>query len=208
MPSSRVSPGGAGRRHCAIAIRTRWPAPNSAWRPPSMHGAAAVAFRRAVARAAHPCRLAQRAHLRRPAHLRGTGFGGHVDGTANSSCCATAARWPRSPACHRITFLPMASCGATRCTTGSGNDATASRFWLDRLALQADRFDLLRIDHFRALEASGPCRPAPPPRARAMAQGTRRCAAAGRARELPQLELVAEDLGVITPEVMAAAPCI
>ena len=31
--------------------------------------------------------------------------------------------------------------------------AMASRFWLQRLRLQADRFDLLRIDHFRGLAA-------------------------------------------------------
>lgn len=78
------------------------------------------------------------------------------------------------------------------------------RFWMQRLALQADRFDLLRIDHFRALEAYwsvpagaasarfGQWRPAP---------GAEMLA---RARQLlPQLELVAEDLGVITPAVNA-----
>ena len=77
-------------------------------------------------------------------------------------------------------------------------------FWLKRLALQADRFDLLRIDHFRGLEAcwsvpagaksarEGEWLPAP---GRALLQQAR--------RQLPQLELVAEDLGVITPAVTA-----
>jgi 4-alpha-glucanotransferase len=78
------------------------------------------------------------------------------------------------------------------------------RFWMQRLALQADRFDLLRIDHFRALEAYWSV-PAGAPNARA---GEWRPAAGDqmltRARQLlPQLELVAEDLGVITPAVNA-----
>jgi 4-alpha-glucanotransferase len=77
-------------------------------------------------------------------------------------------------------------------------------FWMQRLALQADRFDLLRIDHFRALEAYWSV-PAGSPNARV---GEWRPAAGGemlaRARQmLPQLELVAEDLGVITPAVNA-----
>jgi 4-alpha-glucanotransferase len=77
-------------------------------------------------------------------------------------------------------------------------------FWLARLALQADRFDLLRIDHFRALEAYW----AVPAGAKSAREGQWR-PAPGRAllaqamRQLPQLELVAEDLGVITPEVTA-----
>jgi 4-alpha-glucanotransferase len=77
-------------------------------------------------------------------------------------------------------------------------------FWLRRLAQQADRFDLLRIDHFRALEAYW----AVPAGATTARVGEWR-KAPGRelletvAAHLPQLELVAEDLGVITPEVTA-----
>jgi 4-alpha-glucanotransferase len=76
------------------------------------------------------------------------------------------------------------------------------RFWLQRLQLQADRFDLLRIDHFRALEAYWSV-PAGSATAR---EGTWRKAPGAAllkavAARLPQLELVAEDLGVITPEV-------
>jgi 4-alpha-glucanotransferase len=50
-------------------------------------------------------------------------------------------------------------------------------FWLQRLALQADRFDLLRIDHFRAaVRFLGGARPVPPLHARAVARRTRaRC---------------------------------
>jgi 4-alpha-glucanotransferase len=77
-------------------------------------------------------------------------------------------------------------------------------FWLTRLALQADRFDVLRIDHFRALEAYWSV-PAGAATARTgvwrKAPGRELLAAV--AAHLPQLELVAEDLGVITPEVIA-----
>jgi 4-alpha-glucanotransferase len=75
-------------------------------------------------------------------------------------------------------------------------------FWMQRLAQQADRFDLLRIDHFRALEAYWSV----PAGAASARTGEWRPAAGAqmlaRARQLlPQLELVAEDLGVITPAV-------
>lgn len=77
-------------------------------------------------------------------------------------------------------------------------------FWMQRLAQQADRFDLLRIDHFRALEAYWSV----PAAATSARSGTWRPAAGAdmleRARQvLPRLELVAEDLGVITPAVDA-----
>jgi 4-alpha-glucanotransferase len=78
------------------------------------------------------------------------------------------------------------------------------RFWLTRLALQAERFELLRIDHFRALEAYWEV-----PAGAATARDGRWCKAPGREllttlrKRLPHLELVAEDLGVITREVTA-----
>ena len=70
--------------------------------------------------------------------------------------------------------------------------------------MQADRFDLLRIDHFRALEAYWSV----PAGAATAREGSWRKAPGAALLELvqaklPQLELVAEDLGVITPEVTA-----
>jgi 4-alpha-glucanotransferase len=76
------------------------------------------------------------------------------------------------------------------------------RFWLRRLAQQVDRYDLLRIDHFRALAAYWSV----PADAHTAREG-QWCNAPGHDLltavrvQLPRLELVAEDLGVITPEV-------
>jgi 4-alpha-glucanotransferase len=78
------------------------------------------------------------------------------------------------------------------------------RWWLARLAHQGRWFDLLRLDHFRALEAcwavpagaetarEGQWQPVP---------GSALLSAA--AERLPRLQLVAEDLGTITPAVTA-----
>lgn len=77
-------------------------------------------------------------------------------------------------------------------------------FWLQRLRLQSERFDLLRIDHFRALEAYWSV----PAGAASAREGSWRRAPGHELLKavrlkLPQLELVAEDLGDITPEVVA-----
>jgi 4-alpha-glucanotransferase len=78
------------------------------------------------------------------------------------------------------------------------------RWWRQRFRTQLDRFDLLRIDHFRGFQAcwevpagsddasAGRWQPSP---------GDRLFAAL--ADELGELPLVAEDLGLITPEVDA-----
>jgi len=84
------------------------------------------------------------------------------------------------------------------------------RWWLRRLERQLDLFDCLRLDHFRALDASwcvpggdataehGTWRSSP---GRALLKGLlRRVRKAGGG---PVLPLVAEDLGVITPGVEA-----
>lgn len=75
-------------------------------------------------------------------------------------------------------------------------------WWVARLATQLERFDLLRLDHFRGLESYWEI----PPRARTARTGHWRPAAGAalleRLREtFGRLPLVAEDLGVITPEV-------
>ncbi|HJR69535.1 MAG TPA: 4-alpha-glucanotransferase, partial [Gammaproteobacteria bacterium] len=78
------------------------------------------------------------------------------------------------------------------------------RWWLDRIVAQLDRFDLLRIDHFRALDSWWEI-PVGAPTAR-VGQWRRgrgdALLAALRAR-LGALPFVAEDLGVITDDVRA-----
>ncbi len=75
-------------------------------------------------------------------------------------------------------------------------------FWRTRLGHQLRRFDLVRIDHFRGLAAYW----AVPAGARTAREG-RWYPAPGRAlfealtADFPNLPLVAEDLGVITPDV-------
>jgi len=75
-------------------------------------------------------------------------------------------------------------------------------FWRTRLSRQLERFDLVRIDHFRGLAGYWSV----PAGSRTAREG-RWCPAPGRAlfrtleRDFPTLPLVAEDLGVITPDV-------
>ena len=78
------------------------------------------------------------------------------------------------------------------------------RFWRERLGSQLERYDLLRIDHFRGLAAYWAV-----PAGASNARGGEWRPAAGRemleavARDQRELPLVAEDLGVITADVDA-----
>jgi 4-alpha-glucanotransferase len=76
------------------------------------------------------------------------------------------------------------------------------KFWRERLAIQLTRLDLVRIDHFRGLEAYWAV-PAGAPNARSgqwlPAPGAELLGALAKQHE--QLPLIAEDLGVITPPV-------
>jgi 4-alpha-glucanotransferase len=77
-------------------------------------------------------------------------------------------------------------------------------WWVERLHTQAELFDLIRIDHFRGLEAAWEI-----PAHEDTAIGGTWAVAPGDAllasiyRQLPGIHLVAEDLGIITPEVDA-----
>ncbi len=87
------------------------------------------------------------------------------------------------------------------------------RWWLERLERQLELFDLLRLDHFRALQAywsvpgtdataeNGAWRPSPGRWLLALLW--LRCRLGGRLLPGGRLPLIAEDLGVITPEVEA-----
>jgi 4-alpha-glucanotransferase len=79
---------------------------------------------------------------------------------------------------------------------------TGFHWWVERMRTQKEQFDILRIDHFRGLEAAWEI-PASEPTAKA----GRWVKAPGSALlnaiidQLGEIALVAEDLGVITPEV-------
>ena len=124
-------------------------------------------------------------------------------GRAASSSSSTPTAGRRcSPACRRIISPPTGSSGAIRCTTGSRPSATSSPSGARAWRHQLQRFDLVRIDHFRGLAAYW----AVPAGARTAREG-RWCPAPGHAlfrgaaRRFPDLPVVAEDLGVITPDV-------
>jgi 4-alpha-glucanotransferase len=78
------------------------------------------------------------------------------------------------------------------------------RWWLDRIAAQLGHFDLLRIDHFRALESYWEI-PAGASTARLgqWRHGRGDALLAALRAKLDTLPLVAEDLGIITDEVRA-----
>ncbi len=88
---------------------------------------------------------------------------------------------------------------------------TGFRWWIHRLERQLDLFDLLRLDHFRALEAywsvPGQATTAedgtwcPSPGAALLGRLLRRCRRYGRLSADGGLPIIAEDLGVITPAV-------
>lgn len=85
------------------------------------------------------------------------------------------------------------------------------RWWMHRLTRQLELFDLLRLDHFRALEAywSVPGEAAtavegqwcPSPGERLLTLLRKQCQRDGHLRSDGRLPIIAEDLGVITPEV-------
>jgi 4-alpha-glucanotransferase len=83
-------------------------------------------------------------------------------------------------------------------------EADGFRFWIDRLRSQSTLFDLLRIDHFRGFEAYWEI-----PASELTAVNGHWVKAPGDElfrllyQQLPHLELIAEDLGVITPDVDA-----
>jgi 4-alpha-glucanotransferase len=83
-------------------------------------------------------------------------------------------------------------------------ERTGFRWWLDRIGAQLTRFDLLRIDHFRALESYWAI-PAGAPTARLgeWRHGRGDALLTTLRARLGAIALVAEDLGLITDEVRA-----
>ncbi len=81
---------------------------------------------------------------------------------------------------------------------------TGFHWWIERMQTQCEQFDILRIDHFRGLEAAWEI-----PASEETAQIGQWVKAPGSAllkaitEKLGEISLVAEDLGIITPEVDA-----
>lgn len=77
-------------------------------------------------------------------------------------------------------------------------------WWLSRVSVQSDLFDLLRIDHFRGLQAAWEI-PANEPTAMngSWVEAPGDILLAALQQHFPQLQLIAEDLGIITSEVDA-----
>jgi 4-alpha-glucanotransferase len=82
--------------------------------------------------------------------------------------------------------------------------ATGYAWWLDRLKAALEQVDLVRLDHFRGFEAAWHV-PADKPTAEVgeWVKGPGADFFAAVRRELGRLPLIAEDLGIITPEVDA-----
>jgi len=80
---------------------------------------------------------------------------------------------------------------------------TGFAFWRARVRQQLERFDLLRIDHFRGLAAywAVPL-PAADARGGAWKEAPGGALLEALRQDFPELPLVAEDLGVITPDVV------
>ena len=78
------------------------------------------------------------------------------------------------------------------------------QWWLDRMRSQNAMFDMVRIDHFRGLEAAWEI-PAHEPTAihGTWVKAPGKALLQAIANQLPTVTLVAEDLGIITPEVDA-----
>ena len=121
-----------------------------------------------------------------------------------SASTRTAGR-RRSPACRPTTSMPTASSGAIRCTTGTRCRRDGFRWWLERIAQPAAA---LRSGAHRSLPRArivlgGSGRRADRAR-RPLARAPRRRAARRACeQQLGAMPLVAEDLGIITPEVRA-----
>ena len=75
-------------------------------------------------------------------------------------------------------------------------------WWIERLKSQLELFDLVRIDHFRGLQAYWGV-PADADSARALATAPGAALLSALRQRFEPLAVVAEDLGVITPEVDA-----
>ena len=111
----------------------------------------------------------------------------------------------RSRACRPTTSARPASSGATRSTAGTRMAADGYAWWIARMRAALELVDLVRIDHFRGFEAywEVPGDRRPPTNGRWVKGPGARALRRAREGAGATLPIVAENLGVITPEVEA-----
>ena len=113
---------------------------------------------------------------------------------------------PWSRACRRITSAPPGSCGATRSIAGMCWPGQGYGWWIERFRTTLTLVDIARLDHFRGFAAYWEV-----PAGEETAINGRWVPGPGAALfeavrdALGGLPIIAEDLGLITPDVEAAA---
>src|SRR5262249_9802904 len=111
---------------------------------------------------------------------------------------------PPSPGWRRLTFSPPASFWGNPLITWARRSAPIFGWWVQRLRAALSVVDLVRLDHFRGFDAYWEV-----PAGQPTAEVGRWVKAPGAEllehlrQQLGGLPLIAEDLGVITPEVEA-----
>ena len=164
----------------------------------------AGALRARVGRAPRLCRGSRRADRRRPADLRRGGRLRPRARTPSSSSRSTRS----SPARRRTPSTSTASAGETRSTTGTRSRGRGTAGGSTGCTARSSLADLFRIDHFRGFAAYWAV-PAGAQSARggAWRPGPGRAVFDAARAELGDLPVVAEDLGVITPDVRELRRC-
>ena len=148
------------------------------------------------------CARARRVPVRRSAVLRRAGLGGDVGAprAVSARCGGPAARRGRRAA--GLFFRVGQLWGNPLYDWGAGA-RDGFEFWRARVRVSCSASICCASIIFARWPRTGRCRPARPMRAAALAPHARTGAVAGAAAGLADLPLVAEDLGVITPDVEA-----
>ena len=155
-------------------------------------------LRAALPRARHP-HHGRHADLRRPRQRRRLGPPRAVPPRGRRHARARRGRAARLLQRHRPAL------GQPALPLGRASRGTGYRWWIERFRAALGLVDLVRLDHFRGFEAYWEV-PGGEPTAieRPLGEGPGRGALRGAARRaLGTLPIVAENLGVITPEVEA-----
>ena len=110
---------------------------------------------------------------------------------------------PSSPACRRTTSAAPASCWGNPLYRWDAMAEHGYAWWIAALAPTLATVDIIRIDHFRGFEAYWESRRASDGRQRPLGQGPGRDFFNAVRKALGDLPIIAEDLGLITADVIA-----